>query len=89
MPARPSSPDPATRLTSADIRHVAGDVEDTSVAALLDLELSYAELELAAKFATGNSEDIGWPVRPLTSRAAQASDILLSDPAFAPLERDR
>lgn len=76
-------------LTSDDIRQIVGDVEDATVAALLNLDLTHGELEAAAKHCTGNSDELGIPPPPLSPRAAQAFDILLQDPAFLPLEPDR
>lgn len=89
MPTPPAGPTDTARVTSQEIRTVVGEVEDATVAALLALGLTYAELELAAKHATGNSEELGKPPRPLQGRAAEACDILLGDPAFEPVERDR
>jgi hypothetical protein len=86
MATSPSEFARTNRLTRDDILGVVGDVEDATITALLAIGASHLELEQAVMWANGDGDRLG---RPLTGRTAQAYDILLSDPAFAPADEDR
>lgn len=88
MPTHFAGPSQANHLTRDDVVRVVGDVEDATIAALLATGASYLELEQAVMWANGDGDHLGKAGHPLTGKAAQAYDILLSDPAFQPLDPD-
>lgn len=85
----PSTGSFANRLTRDDVLRIVGDVEDTTVAALLETGADHLELEQALMWVNGDGDYLGKLGRPLAGRIARAYDILLTDPAFEPLDLDR
>lgn len=76
-------------VTRADVVHLAGDVDDATVAAILGTNASYTEIEEAVRWAGGDAEQLGKAGRGLSPAAEAVYDILTSDPTFSPPDRDR
>jgi hypothetical protein len=81
-------PEHATRsLTHQEVRDIAGDLDDTKIAAVLAIGANAAQLEEAMAWASGESDVMGDLERPLTGVVAQLYDILMSGDEF-PEDRD-
>lgn len=80
---------PIPAVTRADVLHLAGDLDDAAVAAILATQATYLEIEEAVRWAAGEAEQLGKSGRALSPAAAAVYDILSSDPAFTPPDRDR
>lgn len=76
-------------LTRAEVIHVLGDVDDAIVAAILETGATYGELEEAQLWALGDIAELGKEGHELSSAAAAVYDILMNDPAFLEMERER
>lgn len=76
------------RVTHADVVHLAGDIDEAAVAAIIGTSASYNEIAEAVKWAEGDAEQLGKSGHGLSPAAEAVYDILVSDPAFAP-EADR
>jgi hypothetical protein len=76
-------------LSHADVIHVLGDVDDAIVAAILETGATYGELEEAQIWALGDIAELGKEGHELSPAAAAVYDILLNDPAFLDMERER
>ena len=89
--AAPSNriPSSAAKPAHDDIIHLVGDVEDATIVAIEATRASHAEIGEAVKWATGDAEQLGKAGRALSGPAEAVYNILLSDPAFAPLDRER
>lgn len=84
MTTRSVMPDrPGTLPTHDDVVHLVGNVEETTVLALLATGATYAEIEEAVEWANGDAEVPRTTDRKLTGPAREAYRILLSDPAFS------
>ena len=83
------SPRNTTRPTHDDIIRLVGDVDDATAAAIEAARATYIEIEEAVKFASGDAEQLGKAGRPLSAAAEEVYNILLTDPAFSPADRDR
>lgn len=78
-----------SKPTRADIVHLVGDVEDATLAAIEATRATYAQIGEAVKWATGDAEQLGKAGRTLSAPAEAVYNILLTDPAFTPAERER
>jgi hypothetical protein len=76
-------------LTHDDIVHLAGDLEDAVISAILQAGATYREVEEAVKWATGDAEALGKEGRQLGAAAKVVYDILVSDPVFLGIRRER
>lgn len=77
-----SHPPSFSRLREASpehIRHVAGDVSDATIAAILAIGATTEELEVAAAFLRGEGDLVGLKHYTLTSRIRRIFDILAND----------
>jgi hypothetical protein len=87
MPASKPGPKPSTPqprpATAADVRHVAGDVTDATLAAVLTAEPSMEELEVAASYLRGEGSEVDRTGHPMTGTVARIYDILSADPLYA------
>lgn len=73
----------------AEVKHLVGDLDDAVITAIIATGASYAEIELAAAQA-GSELDL--PARGegrLDPIAEAVYDILVKDPGFSAIERDR
>jgi len=69
-------------ITSADeVRHVAGPLNDNAVMAILRIGPSLEELEIAVRYALGESDLVDRAGHPLSGRVAQVYDILSAEEA--------
>ena len=66
---------------AAEVRHVAGPIDDGTVAALLRVGASRQELEMAARYARGEGDLVDCAGNPLSGRVAQVYEILSADEA--------
>lgn len=73
--ARTSSKDPPI-ASAADIRHLAGPLDDDAVAEILRVGASVEELEIATRYARGEGDLADRAGHPLSGRAAQVYEIL-------------
>jgi hypothetical protein len=67
-----------------DVIHLAGDLDDAAIVAILATGASYLEIEEAVKWAGGDSEQLAKAGRTLTPPAQRVYDILVTDPGFVP-----
>jgi hypothetical protein len=67
--------------TAAEIRRVAGPLNDEAVAEILRLGVSLEELEIAARYASGEGDLLDRIGHPLDGRVAQLYEILSSEEA--------
>ncbi len=80
---------PNPPVTHSDVIHLAGDIDEAAVSAILATKASYVEIEEAVKWAGGDAEQLGKAGRTLSSAAEAVYDILTADPTFTPPDRDR
>lgn len=66
-------------LTRAEIAALVGDVDDATMAAILAIEPSRAELDEALAWAAGEDDVMGEMERPLVGKAAQIYDLLTAE----------
>jgi hypothetical protein len=76
-------------LTREDVIHLLGELDDAVLAAILRTGATYAELEAAQIRALGDAADLGKEGHELSPAAAAVYDILMRDPTFLELERER
>jgi hypothetical protein len=76
-------------LSRAEVIHVLGDVDDAIVVAILETGATYGELEEAQIWALGDIAELGKEGHDLSPAAAAVCDILLNDPTFLEMERER
>jgi hypothetical protein len=67
--------------SAAEVRHLAGPLNDDVVAAVLKIGPSLEELEMAASYARGEGDLIDRAGHPLTGRLAQVYEILSAEAA--------
>lgn len=67
--------------TAAEVRHVAGPLNDDAIAAILRIEPSLEELESAARYALGEGDLVDRAGHPLSGRVAQLYEILSAEEA--------
>lgn len=72
------------RVTHADVIHLAGDIDESAVAAIVATNATYNEIAEAVKWAEGDAEQLGKSGRELSPAAEAVYDILIADPVFAP-----
>lgn len=89
MSAKSARSRSVSKPTRDEIVHLVGDVEDATVMAIEATQATYVEIEEAVKWANGDAEQLGKAGRPLSGPAEAVYNILLTDPAFAPPERER
>lgn len=73
-----------TPLTVEDAMRLAGELDTETLVAIVATGATYAEVEQAVLWASGDAEQLGKDAHPLTGAAAAVYDILVADPAFAP-----
>lgn len=71
------------KLDREDVVGLVGDVSDATVAAILAVGPSYADLEIAYSCLVGYDREEG-ELGPLDGNAARIYGILQADPTFAP-----
>jgi hypothetical protein len=71
--------DASRRATSDDIRHVLGDIDDTTVAEILAVRPSYGDLSDAAIWARGDGDLIAREHRELSAGAMAVAEILVRE----------
>lgn len=76
-------------VTRAEVIHLFGELDDAVVAAILRTGATYAELEEAKIRALGDAADLGKERHEPSPAAAAVYDILMHDPTFLGMERDR
>jgi hypothetical protein len=76
-------------LTHDDVVHLSGDLEDAVISAILHAGATYREVEEAVKWAIGDAEALGKEGRQLSAAAQVVYDILVSDPVFLGIRRER
>jgi hypothetical protein len=83
--AKPPSP----ALTREDVIHLLGELDDAVLAAILRTGATYAELEEAQIRALGDAADLGKEGHEPSPAAEAVYEILMRDPTFLEMERDR
>ena len=83
--AKPTLP----ALTREDVVDALGELDDAVLAAILRTGATYADLEMAQIRAHGDAADLGKEGHELSPAAAAVYDILMRDPTFRELERER
>jgi hypothetical protein len=75
---KPNSSDPAQgeRATGKDLREILGDMDDTTVLAILALHPSVAQIEEARIWLDGEGDILAKQQRPLDGIVAQIFDML-------------
>jgi putative phosphoribosyl transferase len=73
---RNSPKPPASRVDAALIRSIAGDIDDAAISEILRLKPSIADIEDAARYATGDADIVGKSGHKLHAKAAEIFDIL-------------
>ena len=86
MPGQKESSVRSPPLTSAEVRHAAGEVSDATVAAVLECAPSQEELEVAASYLRGEGSEVDRQGHPLAGKVAQLYDILSADALYAEAE---
>jgi hypothetical protein len=66
-------------MSAAEIRHVAGPLNDEAVAAILRLGPSFEELEVAVRYVVGEGDLVDRAGHPLAGRVAQLYEILSAE----------
>jgi hypothetical protein len=66
-------------VSAAEIRRVAGPLNDETVAQIMRIGPSMEELEIAARYATGEGDLLDRMGHPLDGRVAQIYDILSAE----------
>ncbi|HVY98819.1 MAG TPA: hypothetical protein VHA35_04920 [Dongiaceae bacterium] len=69
-------------LERKDVIQLVGDLEDSSIAAILATGATYAEIEQALKWVGGGREEPHVDSEGLTPTAEAVYDVLLADPAY-------
>lgn len=77
----------AVRLSREDVIHLVGELDDATLAAITATGASAAEIERAAKRASGEGEGVA--KRPLGPRIEAVIDILTACPTFPKTEPER
>jgi hypothetical protein len=73
----------ARPVTAGDVRHVAGAVADATVSAVLRLEPSIEDLEVAASYLRGQGSNVDRLGHPAAGKVAQVYDILSADALYS------
>jgi len=89
MPKRSDTTTKTLPLTHDDIAHMVGDLDDAVMTAILRTGANYREVEEAVKWATGDAEDLGKAGHQPNPAAKAVYDILVSDPVFLGVKRER
>ena len=76
--AKTESKDPPI-ASAADILHLAGPLDDETVAEILRLGASIEELEIATRYARGEGDLVDRAGHPLSGRVAQLYEILSAE----------
>lgn len=69
-------------VTQQEIKGILGNLDDASIAAILEIGPSVKELEEAMAWASGESDVMGELERPLDGAVASVYDILTQDEAW-------
>lgn len=75
---KPASKD-VSLTSAAEVRHVAGPLDDDVVAEILRLGASLEELEIAARYVRGEGDLADRAGHPLSGRVAQLYEILSAE----------
>lgn len=75
-------------LTHEDVAHLVGDLDDATIAAILETGATYQEIEQALKWAGAGPDEPRLNAHGMTPTAELVFDILLNDPAYAEEERE-
>jgi hypothetical protein len=70
-------------VTAGDVRHLAGPVTDTTIAAVLKTEPSLNDLEVAASYLRGEGSEMDRLGHPMAGKVARLYDILSRDTIYA------
>ena len=66
-------------VTSADIRHLFGDIDDHRIAEIVESEATISELEEVAAHLASETDVMGEMERPLTGRALRIYELLRAE----------
>jgi hypothetical protein len=80
---QPASTKSAPPPTYGDVVHLVGDLDETTVTAIVATGASYVDIETAVKWATGDAEQLDKSHRDMSREAKAVYDILIADPAYA------
>ena len=69
-------------VSSNEVRHVVGPVNDDTVSAILKSEPTREELELVASYVRGEGSEVDRLGHPLTGKVARLYDILTADALY-------
>jgi hypothetical protein len=84
MPARKRGDSGHLPVTSAaEVRHLTGPVTDGTIAAILDAEPSFEDLEIAAAYARGEGDIVDRLGHAMTGNISQLCAILAADELYA------
>jgi hypothetical protein len=84
MPKRKTGDSKLLPVTSAsEIRHLAGPVTDHTTAAILNMEPSIEDLEVAAAYARGEGDTVDRLGHAMTGKVSQLYAILTADELYA------
>jgi hypothetical protein len=78
--AKPNSKDVPV-ISAAEVRHLAGPLNDDAVAAILRVGPSLEELEVAARYVRGEGDLVDRAGHPLSGRVGQIYEILSAEEA--------
>jgi hypothetical protein len=84
MPMRKKGDSKFLPVTSAtEVRHLAGPVTDHTIAAILNTEPSFEELEVAAAYVRGEGDTVDRLGHAMTGKISQLYAILTADELYA------
>ena len=66
-------------VSADDVRRIAGPVDDVTVAEILEMGVSFGELEAAAAYAQGEGDLVDRAGLPLTGKVADLYEILSAE----------
>ena len=69
-------------VSSNEVRHVGGPVNDDTVSAILKSEPTREELELVTSYVRGEGSEVDRLGHPLTAKVARLYDILTADALY-------
>ncbi|HYL48750.1 MAG TPA: hypothetical protein VET84_05240 [Stellaceae bacterium] len=76
-------------ITRDEVIHLVGDLDDSVIVAILRTGASYVEVENAVRWATDDTADIGKQKHESNPRTEAVYDLLMGDPNFLGIERER
>jgi hypothetical protein len=69
--------------SAAEVRHLTGPVTDHTIAAILDAEPSFEDLEVASAYARGEGDTLDRLGHAMTGKVSQLYAILTADELYA------